>query len=399
VAQPILWAGVDAGKAAHHCVAINADGHRVLSKRVINDESALLDLIRAVTELADGRVVQWAIDLNSGGAALLITLLLNHNQDLLYIPGRTVHHASGAYRGDGKTDAKDAAIIADQARMRKDLHPFRHRDKTTVDLRTLCARRTDLASDRNRAINRLRAQLLEYFPALERAFDFAHRKAALILLTGYQTPNALRRIGAARLEKWLRDRHAYNAGDIADRAIAAANSQRTVVIGQDVAATVVARLARNVLDLNDELADVDALIEAKFQQHRLAPIITSMPGFGSLLGAELLAATNGDLTSFTSADRLAGIAGLAPVPRDSGRITGNLKRPRRYDRRLLRVFYLAANNSIKTSPESRNYDDRKRSQGKRHSQAVLCLARRRLNVLWAMQRDNLSYQPGMPRAA
>jgi transposase len=162
---------------------------------------------------------------------------------------------------------------------------------------------------------------------------------------------------------------------------------------------VVARLARNVLDLNDELADVDALIEAKFQQHRLAPIITSMPGFGSLLGAELLAATNGDLTSFTSADRLAGIAGLAPVPRDSGRITGNLKRPRRYDRRLLRVFYLAANNSIKTSPESRNYYDRKRSQGKRHSQAVLCLARRRLNVLWAMQRDNLSYQPGMPRAA
>jgi transposase len=211
--------------------------------------------------------------------------------------------------------------------------------------------------------------------------------------------HALRRIGAARLEKWLRDRHAYNAGDIADRAIAAANSQRTVVIGQDVAATVVARLARNVLDLNDELADVDAVIEAKFQQHRLAPIITSMPGFGSLLGAELLAATNGDLTSFTSADRLAGIAGLAPVPRDSGRITGNLKRPRRYDRRLLRVFYLAANNSIKTSPESRNYHDRKRSQGKRHSQAVLCLARRRLNVLWAMQRDNLSYQPGMPRAA
>jgi transposase len=84
-----------------------------------------------------------------------------------------------------------------------------------------------------------------------------------------------------------------------------------------------------------------------------------MPGFGSLLGAELLAATNADLASFNTADRLAGIAGLAPVPRDSGRISGNLKRPRRYDRRLLRVFYLAANNSIKTCPESRNYYDRK----------------------------------------
>ena len=71
--------------------------------------------------------------------------------------------------------------------MRRHVYPFRHGYKTAVDLRILCARRNDVASDRNRAINRLRAQLLEYFPALERAFDFAHRKAALILLTGYQT--------------------------------------------------------------------------------------------------------------------------------------------------------------------------------------------------------------------
>jgi hypothetical protein len=49
----------------------------------------------------------------------------------------------------------------------------------------------------------MRAQLLEYFPALERAFDFAHRKGALILLTGYQTPDGLRRMGAVRLERCL----------------------------------------------------------------------------------------------------------------------------------------------------------------------------------------------------
>ena len=42
-----------------------------------------------------------------------------------------------------------------------------------------------------------------------------------------------------------------------------------------------------------------------------------LPGFGSLLGAELLAAADGDLTTFNTADRLVGLAGLAPVPRDS----------------------------------------------------------------------------------
>ena len=115
MAQPTLWAGVDAGKAAHHCVVINADGQRVLSRRVVNDEAPLTDLIRTVKALAGDGSVQWAIDLNSGGAALLITLLLDDDQDLLYIPGRTVHHASAAYRASDSpmwgTDSKIRDII------------------------------------------------------------------------------------------------------------------------------------------------------------------------------------------------------------------------------------------------------------------------------------------------
>jgi len=33
-----IWAGIDAGKRQHHCVAIDADGTQSLSQRVINDE-------------------------------------------------------------------------------------------------------------------------------------------------------------------------------------------------------------------------------------------------------------------------------------------------------------------------------------------------------------------------
>ena len=84
-------------------------------------------------------------------------------------------------------------------RMRRDLAPLRAGDDIAVELRILTSRRTDLVADRTRAINRLRAQLLEYFPALERAFDYSASKAALVLLTGYQTPDGLRRAGA---EPW-----------------------------------------------------------------------------------------------------------------------------------------------------------------------------------------------------
>jgi hypothetical protein len=127
---------------------------------------ALLELIASVLKLADGDEVIWATDLNHGGPALLIALLVAHGQNILYIPGRIVHHASKLYRGDGKTDAKDAAVIADQARMRRDLQPLRAGDETSTGLRILTARRADKSADRVRAINRLQAQLLEYFPAL-----------------------------------------------------------------------------------------------------------------------------------------------------------------------------------------------------------------------------------------
>ncbi|MEY9997395.1 hypothetical protein ABIE67_009514 [Streptomyces sp. V4I8] len=66
--------------------------------------------------------------------------------------------------------------------MRRDLQPPHRGDEIAVDLRILTSRRLDLAADRTRAINRMRAQMLEYFPALERAFDYKQSKAALVLL-------------------------------------------------------------------------------------------------------------------------------------------------------------------------------------------------------------------------
>jgi hypothetical protein len=48
--------------------------------------------------------------------------------------------------------------------------------------------------------------------------------------------------------------------------------------------------------------------------------------------------------------------------------------------------------SIQHSPASRAFYNGKRAQGKRHTQAVLALARRRVNVLWAMLRDHRAYQ-------
>ncbi|GGI03270.1 IS110 family transposase [Arthrobacter liuii] len=394
--MPAFWVGIDSGKRAHHCVVIDQTGTVLLSKRVENDENELLALIAMVAEIAAGGEVCWATDLNAGGAALLIELLAAHAQQMLYIPGRIVHHAAATYRGDGKTDAKDARIIADQARMRTDLQPVRGADQISVDLRLLTARRTDLICDRVRAINRLRATLLEYFPALERAFDYS-KKAPLILLGGYQTPEGIRRTGLTRLTGWLRKRGCRNSAKMAEKALMAANSQHTVLPTQTTGSALVVRLAEQISTLDEEIAATDAQITELFRQHHSADILLTMPGFGPVLAATFLANIGGNLDAFDSVDRLASVAGLAPVPRDSGRISGNLHRPRRFNRRLLRTCYLAALSSLKNSSASRTYYDRKRGEGKSHKQALIALARRRINVLWAMLRDHTTYQEPIPR--
>lgn len=293
------------------------------------------------------------------------------------------------------------ATIADQARMRRDLQPLQEWDEIAVDLKILTARRYDLAADRTRAINRMRAQLLEYFPALERTFDYAASKAALILLTGYQTPAGLRRIGPSRLAAWLKNRKVRGAQAMADAAVAAAQAQHTAVAGESTAAAVVNTLARSVLALDEEIAAIGARIAARFREHRDAKVILSMPGMGPLLGAEFSACTGGDMDAFGSAGRLAGVAGLAPVPRDSGRISGNMRRPHRYHRRLLRVLYLSAQIAARFCPTSTAFYDRKRAEGKSHKQAILALARRRLDVLWALIRDQRQWtaQPPVPALA
>jgi transposase len=390
-----IWAGIDCGKTHHHCVAMDADGKTLLSRRVANDEPDLLKLMGDVLDLADGREVTWAMDMTGGEPGLLIAVLVNHAQELLYIPGRMVNRASDAYRGEGKTDARDARVIADQARMRRDLQTIRPDDETTIELRLHTSHRIDLVADRTRTINRLRGTLLSMFPALEHALELTNA-GPLVLLTGYQTPTALRRIGVSRLTTWLRNRKVRSAEALAKAAVDAAERQHTAVAGEKAIAKMVHTLAKEVMALNEKIAEIDKLIEGRFREHELAEVILSMPGMGPKLGAEFLVAIGGSLDGFPSADRLAAFGGVAPAPHDSGKTSGNLRRPQRYHRRLQRVFYTSALVSSWSDPNSKRFYDRKRAEGKSHVQAVLALARRRVNVLWALIRDRRCYQVTPP---
>ena len=114
---------------------------------------------------------------------------------------------------------------------------------------------------------------------------------------------------------------------------------------------------------------------------------------GPILGAEFLVAV-GDISAFSNADRLAGYAGLVPAAADSdsGKRVGKHRRGRGGNKTLKRVFYQSAFASLRSAPESRAFYERKRAEGKGHTQALIALARRRVNVVWAMLRDGTTFE-------
>jgi transposase len=251
-----VWAGIDVGKEFHWAHVLDALGAEVLCRKVENDEADLSKFIDEVLSIAED--VVWATDQPGGSAALLLALLWERDQRVLYIPGLTVDRARDTYRGESKTDARDAYVIADQARMRSDLGRLTASEGDLAELKLLLARRRDLVADRTRSLTRLREKLLALFPALERALDL-NRRGALTLVAHYQTPAAIRRMGHKRLASFLRNRGVKGADALTEKALAAARTQNVTLPAENVAARIVVELAGEALDLKK---GVEALDEA-----------------------------------------------------------------------------------------------------------------------------------------
>ena len=201
-----LWVGFDVGKAFHWVCILGDEGEVLLSRRVQAEEwdiEVCCEEIAALSSHGERRV---ATDLVGGPATLLEAILLERGERVFHLPGIAVNRARDGYRGENKSDAKDARVIADQLRTRwQSLHEVRPRSDEAAELRALVAHRRGLVEDQARLITRLRALLLEVFPSLEAALDLRTDRA-LLTVTRVATPSAARRLGVSRLARWLRER-------------------------------------------------------------------------------------------------------------------------------------------------------------------------------------------------
>ena len=177
-----------------------------------------------------------------------------------------------------------------------------------------------------------------------------------------------------------------------DRALEAARAQKIVVPGEAPTADLIRDMAAEALESRAKIVRIDHDLEGLLADHPDGALIRSLPGMGAVLAAEFVACV-GDIRRFASADALASAAGLAPVQRQSGKRAG-WRRAYGGDKALKRVFYQSAFCAVTTrNPLSKAFYDRKRREGKHHSQALIALARRRVTVIWTMLQRREAFDP------
>jgi transposase len=397
--QVDVWVGLDVGKEEHFAEVLDDSGERLFARSVVNDQTALEALLdRAAGHGTPGLV----IDQPGSIAQLALAVARSRSVPVAYVPGLVMRRAADLYPGEAKTDKRDAYVIADTGRTRrKQVHWLDvGSDELLERLRVLNGFDIDLAADQTRLANRCRDALTSVSPALERALGARlHQAGVRDLLAKYPTLSALRMAGRARIARTVKTRSPRLVVKIVDAVMAALDAQTVTVPAETTIGRVIAEL---VVELDRVFARRDALageIEEAFLAHPFGELLSTMPGIGPRTGSRILAEI-GDGARFADGDNLASYAGLAPVTRQSGKTVNGESKSRRGNHRLKNAMFLAAFASLR-APASKAFYDRKRAEGKRHNAAVICLARRRCDVILAMLRTQQPYQAGgaRPQAA
>ena len=174
---------------------------------------------------------------------------------------------------------------------------------------------------RSAVVLRLRAQLLEYFPAAVAAFEDLDAPDALELLGKAPDPARAAKLTRAQVSAVLKRAGRYKITERTDAILAALRSPQ---LGQPPALTAayaatVRSLTAVIATLNEQVASLQGQVEAHFGQHPDAEIYLSQPGLGAITGARVLGEFGDDPHRYASAKNRRNYAGTSPITRASGK--------------------------------------------------------------------------------
>ncbi|HUH08529.1 MAG TPA: IS110 family transposase [Egibacteraceae bacterium] len=303
---------------------------------------------------------------------------------------RDRHGVSGA-----KSDGRDSKTLADMVRTdRHNLRPVAGDSDLAEAVKITARAHQSLIWARQRQVNQLRSALREYYPGALAAFgaDLAHSDA-LAVLAKAPIPELGRRLSTAQLASALR--RAGRRRNVDTRAAEIRDALRARQLAAPAAVAdaygdTAKALVGVIAALTAQIAELEAALADRFEQHPDAEILRSLPGLGIVLGARVLGEFGDDPNRYAHAKARKNYAGSSPITRQSGKSRVVLARFVR-NRRLSDALTWWAFCSLSASPEARAFYDRRRAAGDTHHQALRALSNRWVGILHGCLRHRTAY--------
>jgi transposase len=379
----MIFVGDDWAEAHHDVHVMNEGGDRLAARRLPEGLEGIRrfhELVAAFVE--DPGEVVVGIETDRG---LWVHALAAAGYEVYAINPLAVaryrdrHHVAGA-----KSDAGDAKVLADLVRTDRHNHrPIAADSPDAEAIKILARGHQNLIWARNRHTNQLRNALREYYPAALEAFgDLADRDAVAVLGRA-PTPDAGAALSLNQLRSILkrggRQRNVDRRAAEIQTALRTAQLAAPPVLAQAFAATTKATVGI-IGELNRQIADLEAALTDRFEQHPDADIYLSLPGLGDVLGARVLGEFGDAPDRYATAKSRKNYAGTSPITVASGKKRAVLTRHIR-NRRLYDAIDRWAFCSLTTSPGCRAFYDQRRAAGDLHHQALRALGNRLVGIL------------------
>jgi len=351
-----LYVGVDAHKDQHTAVATNCFGQALLEKEINNSEEEFAELVSKVKILAQAKSLKPIFGLEDTSAyGQRLALHLCQSFPVKVVSPVLVIRERKKLTHPEKSDSQDALGVAKALISKIGTLPDFSISKTSEiskGLKDLTVDREFLVKEQTRIKNQLHR-------LLHKAYNSGYREK-------FKNPFAVR-----ALQYWSK------------------HPVPTELSGNTLLKNLIRRKIKRLKNIKKEVAEIEE--EMKTLLDQIDQKLETLNGCGIVSASSVLAEIK-DIDRFSSPNKLARYGGFCPGEKSSGKRIRHIK-SKSGNRNLNKAVHRIALSQLgrQGNKYSKEYFQKKIAEGKNKSQAICCLKRKLVNIIYMMLKHKAAY--------
>ena len=286
-----------------------------------------------------------------------------------------------------KTDKADSLTVASYL-LSVPYKPNSHLLYNIYTLKSLCRSREQLIKERSKFQVLLTNELDKSFPELKPFFNNMISDTLLFILDKYKNASHIALMkDYDSLRKISHGKFSY-----AKFAKLKELAKNTIGYHDDNSDLLISTYVSLINYFNEKIDPIDKQISTIIKE--LNPRMLSIPGLGEISAASILS-EYGDISNFSSPNKMLAFAGIEPSIIESGTLQSNGKMVKHGSGHLRYSIMNTAMSILRYSPTFYDYYLKKRSEGKCHRVALSHVCKKLVRVIYSLEKYNYDFDPSL----